>query len=228
MAESMPFLLSVSLFYFRYISFRSWIIWTWFGVHLASLGNVEFVTYPIPASDFQVTVRAYSFDDFTEYCGWYFLFCFFWTAAFITAVGDTIVSMAVSTWYFTVDHNVNSCTVLQSVLTTSRYHLGTCAYGSLLVAIVQLIQAIITRFQKRVAKFTNQSLAQCLCTFSENFLVEVNRHRKRGVRAIHCHLCRFLKPLFSLCLCSLLLSMLFVLCGKMSQIHQQECLVSMK
>jgi hypothetical protein len=141
------------------------VIWTWFGVHLASLGNIELVTYPIPASDLQITIRMYSYDNFTEYCGWYFLFCFFWTAAFIAAVGDMVVSMAVSTWYFTVDHDVSSFAVVQSVLTTSRYHLGTCAYGSLLVAIVQLIQALITRFQKRVAQFTNQSLVQCLCTY---------------------------------------------------------------
>jgi hypothetical protein len=150
---------------FSYFSPRSWILWMWFGVHLASLGNIEFAAYPIPASDLQVTIRVYSYDDFTEYCGWYFLFCFFWTAAFITAVGDMIVSMAVSTWYFTIDHNVSSCTVIQSILTTCRYHLGTCAFGSLLVAIVQLIRAIITRFQKRVARLTNQSLARCLCTY---------------------------------------------------------------
>jgi solute carrier family 44 (choline transporter-like protein), member 2/4/5 len=132
---------------------------------LASLGSIEISTYPVPASDLEVTIRVYSYDDFTEYCGWYFLFCFFWTAGFITALGNMIVSMAVSTWYFTVDRQVSSCTVVQSVCTTTRYHLGTCAYGSLLVAIVQLIRAIITRFQKRVAQLTNQNIARCLCKY---------------------------------------------------------------
>ncbi|KAG7345808.1 plasma-membrane choline transporter family protein [Nitzschia inconspicua] len=144
-----------------------WIVWMWFGIHLASLGNIEMTTYPIPGSDLEVTIRVYSYDDFTEYCGWYMLFCFFWTAGFIGAFGNMIVSMAVSTWYFTIDRQVSSCTVVNSILTTSRYHLGTCAYGSLLVAIVQLTRAIITRFQKRVAQLTNQNIARCLFCFCQ-------------------------------------------------------------
>jgi len=103
------------------------------------------------------------YDDFTRYCGWYMLFCFFWTATFIVALGDMMVAMAVSTWYFTVQpRNVSSCTVFKSFWTVLRYHLGTCAYGSLLIAIVQLLRAIITRFQKKAGQMTNKSLAKCM------------------------------------------------------------------
>ena len=143
-----------------------------YAVHLASLG--EITTKEIPLDDIvggqEISYRVYEFDDFIENCGWYLLFCLFWTANFIVAIGDMIVAVAVSKWYFTRNKwTVGSWTVFSSIGTTLRYHLGTCAYGSLLLAVIQIIRSMIARAQK-AAKDTNNKLAKyilccCQCCF---------------------------------------------------------------
>jgi Plasma-membrane choline transporter len=51
--------------------------------------------------------------------------------------------------------------VLKSILDVCWYHAGTAAYGSLLVAIVQLIRAMIAKVQKE-AKKANSKIANCV------------------------------------------------------------------
>ena len=72
-------------------------VWLLYAVHLASLGEITTTSLPTTTA---VQVRSYEFDGFTSQCGWYFLFCFFWTAAFIQAVGEIVIAMCVSKWYF--------------------------------------------------------------------------------------------------------------------------------
>uniref|UniRef100_A0A7S1VN07 Choline transporter-like protein n=2 Tax=Grammatophora oceanica TaxID=210454 RepID=A0A7S1VN07_9STRA len=136
-------------------------VFTVYAVYLASLGHVTVKNFPVPG-DIDMAVRTYEFDEFVERCGWYLLFCLFWTGNFIVAVGDMVVSMAVAKWYFT--HNkreASSVYVISSVFDTCFYHLGTCAYGSLILAIVQLMRAILARIQKQ-AKKANSKVADCL------------------------------------------------------------------
>jgi hypothetical protein len=70
--------------------------------------------------------------------------------------------MSVAKWYFTKDKiTIGSWTVLGSIIDTTWYHTGTAAFGSLLIAIVQLIRAIIAKLQ-REAKKVDSKIAQCL------------------------------------------------------------------
>ena len=45
---------------------------------------------------------------------------------------------------------MGSSTVISSVTTASLYHSGTAAFGSLIIAIVEFIRAIIMYLQKKV------------------------------------------------------------------------------
>lgn len=79
-----------------------------------------------------------------------------------------VVAMCVAKWYFTKEKaHVNSGTVISSIYDTIFYHLGTCAYGSLVLAIVQLIRAILAKIQKEVRKagssIANALLCCCQC-----------------------------------------------------------------
>jgi hypothetical protein len=52
-------------------------------------------------------------------------------AQFIIALGQIVVAMAVSTWYFTRDKStINSSTVYSSIKMASWYHAGTAAFGT--------------------------------------------------------------------------------------------------
>jgi hypothetical protein len=73
-----------------------------------------------------------------------------------------IIAIAVSKWYFTKDKSkLGFSPVLRSIGTTLFYHLGTCAYGSLILATIQLIRAMIARAQK-AAKKANSKIAGCV------------------------------------------------------------------
>ena len=65
--------------------------------------------------------------------------------ALLVCTGQLVNAMAVSTWYFTRDKKeVGNMTVINSIKVSMTYHLGTLAYGSLIVAIIQLIRLGLT------------------------------------------------------------------------------------
>ena len=141
-----------------------WAVWSYYAVHLASLGEITTRDLPVGVDGTEIAVRQFEFnDELVVRCGWFMLFCLFWTAGFIVAVGDMVVAMAVSKWYFTPNKStVSSLTVVSSMTTTVIFHLGTCAYGSLIISIIKLIRTVIAKIQKKVAEMTNQSIANCL------------------------------------------------------------------
>merc|ERR1712038_523893 len=107
--------------------------WMVYAVHLASTGEISEKELPVDAV---VTVREYKFDERTTQAGYYLIFCLFWTIAFIQALGQIVISMSVAKWYFTRDKfNIGSCTVAKSITDSFRYHLGTAAFGSFIIAV---------------------------------------------------------------------------------------------
>lgn len=98
-----------------------------------------------------------------RYAGWYLLFCWFWTSEFIIAMGQIVVAMALSMWYFTRDKaTIGSGTVIAAIRKSFRYHMGTAAFGSLIIAIIKLIRAIIAYLQKKAAKSSFKRLASAV------------------------------------------------------------------
>ena len=172
-----PFLQGIVLLAF-------WVVWGFFSVHLASLGEIKTRSFPVDLQGAEVSMRVFEFNHFVKYWGWYMVFIFFWIAAFVMGVGDMVVSVAISRWYFTEEkRRVNSYWVMGALWTTLRYHLGTVAFGSLLIAIVRLLRAILMRIQRTVTSMTNQQVANmllcccqcCLCCL-DRVLQFINRN----------------------------------------------------
>jgi len=140
-------------------------VWTVYCAHLASMG--EFKTEQIDTvPGLFISVRYFAFSDFIKKSGWYMLFCFFWTGQFIIAIGEIIFAMSISKWYFARDKKkVGNGAVISSIVTSFWYHSGTAAFGSLIIAIIQMIRAVIAYFQRK-AEEMNSSLAKAvLCCF---------------------------------------------------------------
>eukprot|EP00541_Cyclophora_tenuis_P016253 CAMPEP_0116552562 /NCGR_PEP_ID=MMETSP0397-20121206/6560_1 /TAXON_ID=216820 /ORGANISM="Cyclophora tenuis, Strain ECT3854" /LENGTH=588 /DNA_ID=CAMNT_0004077535 /DNA_START=88 /DNA_END=1854 /DNA_ORIENTATION=+ len=136
---------------------------TFYGVHLASLGDIMTEDFPL-GSGLEIAVRTWNFDPFVERCAWYLLFCLFWTGNFIVAVGDMVIAMSVAKWYFARNKKrINSFTVVGSVKDTLYYHLGTCAFGSLVLATVQLLRVILSKIQREVKKANSRIANALLC-----------------------------------------------------------------
>eukprot|EP00640_Fibrocapsa_japonica_P000767 CAMPEP_0113938732 /NCGR_PEP_ID=MMETSP1339-20121228/5151_1 /TAXON_ID=94617 /ORGANISM="Fibrocapsa japonica" /LENGTH=593 /DNA_ID=CAMNT_0000941985 /DNA_START=62 /DNA_END=1843 /DNA_ORIENTATION=+ /assembly_acc=CAM_ASM_000762 len=132
-----------------------WIIYV---LYLASSGEVYTYTYN------GISMKGFSYDDNIRYAFLYLLFCWFWTSQFIVAVGQMVVAMAVSMWYFTRDKSeVGSSTLLKAIRLTFFYHFGTAAFGSLLIAVVKFIRAVLAYIQKKANKAGGKVLQVVLC-----------------------------------------------------------------
>lgn len=174
-------------------------VWIYYAVHLASMGEVKVHDYGL------VTTRTYELTEFTKNAGWFLLFCFFWTSQFILALGEIILAMCFAKWYFTRDkRQIGSSTICTSVAHTLRFHIGTAAFGSLLIAIIQMIRAIIAKMQKKAremdSKVAEALLCCCQCCFAcfEKFMAFLNKNAYIQTAIFGTPFCRSAREAFTL------------------------------
>jgi hypothetical protein len=140
------------------------IAWCVYVAHLASMG--DFSTSQYDAGPIKISVRTFEFSNFVKQCGWYLLFCFFWTSQFILAMGEIIFAMSVSKWYFSRDKsNIGSATVWTSIATSMWYHSGTAAFGSLIIAIIKMIRSFLAYLQRKAEEMDSSIAKAVLCCF---------------------------------------------------------------
>lgn len=105
----------------------------------------------------------------------YALFVLLWNNAFLIAIGQCTIAGAVGVWFFArngTKHTKRSvCTGLYNCF---RYHCGSLAFGSFIIALVQLIRYIVMYYQKqmmaqknRVAALILKITAYCLWCFEK-------------------------------------------------------------
>lgn len=131
--------------------------WVFYMLFLASDGTVNKKSYPVTYMG--VTSNVYyttiSYDKDAEERLWFMWFCYLWTSNFVQAIGMLVIAVAVSNWYFTspeAKSSVNSGTVCRAYGIVLRYHMGTAAFGSLIIAIVEFIRAIVLYLEKKAKK----------------------------------------------------------------------------
>lgn len=143
--------------------------WTIYVLYLASSGEVvqKVGTYTSATGvSYSYNYRQFVYTDNTKYAFLYMLFSWFWTSEFIIAYGQLTIALAVTCWYFTRSEQkwkIGSWTVLWAMMTVGCYHTGTAAFGSLLIAIVKTIQAVLAYLQKQAKKANNRLLQYLLC-----------------------------------------------------------------
>ena len=73
------------------------------------------------------------------------LFGWFWIMNFIIALGQCVLAGAFASWFWAWDKNkdVPALPLLNSLGRTLRYHTGSLAFGSLIIAIIQIIRAAL-------------------------------------------------------------------------------------
>mmetsp|Transcript_26387 Transcript_26387/g.59980 ORF Transcript_26387/g.59980 Transcript_26387/m.59980 type:complete len:916 (-) Transcript_26387:201-2948(-) len=87
----------------------------------------------------------------------YHLFMFLWTSNFTISSSFFIVSGAVASWYWTLDKKagLKKHPVLSSTSRYVRYHIGTVAVGSFIIAVVQFIRIVMNYYLNQVKKLEN-------------------------------------------------------------------------
>ncbi|XP_001602653.1 CTL-like protein 2 isoform X1 [Nasonia vitripennis] len=106
---------------------------------------------------------------------------FYWLFFFVSAFGEMVLAATFATWYWTLNkHNVPYFTITVGFWRTVRYHLGTLAFGALILTICRIIRLILEAINEKVKKANNECantvMCCCRCFFYllENFLKFIN------------------------------------------------------
>ncbi|KOB67587.1 Choline transporter-like protein 4, partial [Operophtera brumata] len=108
---------------------------------------------------------------------------FFWMMFFISGVSDMMLASTFSTWYWTFKKkDLPFFTLTSGIFRTIRFHLGTVAFGALIIAIVRVIRVILEYIDHKIKKFDNpftrciMCFCKCFCWCLENFLKFINKN----------------------------------------------------
>jgi hypothetical protein len=95
-----------------------------------------------------------------DYRFWYALFSLLWINAFMIAFGQTSIAGAVGSWYFAKnEEKLRPTYVPWGVKTALTYHMGSIAFGSFIIALIQLLKYYLMYLQKQAEKQHNKLLS---------------------------------------------------------------------
>eukprot|EP01018_Ginkgo_biloba_P013005 Gb_10052 [translate_table: standard] len=120
----------------------------------------------------------------TQYLAAYHIFGLLWSWQFICGFSYLTISSSVAYYYWYQGDPPDKSSILSSIHRTSRYHLGTVAFGSLLVAVVQLVKFIFAYINSKLKRLRKSAwvpfcLIGCIggCLFVlERILKYINRN----------------------------------------------------
>ncbi len=106
----------------------------WFGywivtyIFIYSVGDLD--------TESETPFASMKWNTTTRYVAWYDIFGLFWINAFIIGSTQFIIAFACVNWYFTAaSDTLGSGSVLKGVWNVFRYHLGSIAFGSFIIAV---------------------------------------------------------------------------------------------
>jgi len=115
--------------------------------YIVSVGEISQRTGTL---SFLTTVK---WNSETQYVFLYSLFGYLWMNAFIIGVTQFIISASVAMWYFSCTSDApGSGSLVRGLWWVFRYHLGSIAVGSFLIALVQFIRIIFEYYKSQLDK----------------------------------------------------------------------------
>ncbi|XP_074655894.1 choline transporter-like protein 2 isoform X3 [Tubulanus polymorphus] len=126
----------------------------------------------------------YGGNEYTIYLQIYNLFMLFWLMNFVVALGQMTLAGAFASYYwaFSKPADIPAFPLSASFWRCIRYHLGSIAFGSLIIAIIQLIRAMLEYLDHKlkgsenpVAKFFLKCL-KCFFWCLEKFMKFLNKN----------------------------------------------------
>ncbi|KAG8194228.1 hypothetical protein JTE90_024559 [Oedothorax gibbosus] len=117
----------------------------------------------------------YPIETFFQVLRWLSLFGFLWMTQFVFACQNFVVAGAVATWYFTRDKHKLGNPIWKSLGILIGHHLGSAAYGSLIIAIMKAIRALFRMLQKYMDSQNQRcdifwKIFQCCLSCFESYL----------------------------------------------------------
>lgn len=130
--------------FFFFIMLISIICWIAGSICLFSVGDIS-------GSSSGGQARHVTWDQTTRDLMYFMFFGLLWIMAFVIAFAQFIIIVGVATWYFNQDSdNVGYASFTSAFSWFFRYHLGSIAFGSLIIAIVWAIRICFEYMRKKM------------------------------------------------------------------------------
>lgn len=104
----------------------------------------------------------YTEHETVSYMWWYHLVGLIWTSEFIIACEQLVVCGAVSKWYFTREKDRLGCPIMDAIKLLICHHLGSVAFGALVITAVKLPRMILMYLQKKLKNAENKCAEYCM------------------------------------------------------------------
>ena len=121
--------------------------------------------------------------DYKTYLKWFNLFGFLWFSAFLFAFEEIVLAGVFANYYWSQERLPTRFPLFYSVIIIIRYHLGSIAFGSLLIALLRYIRMILDYINEKVSKIQPNVvinfLLKCFSCFLwvfEKFLKFLNKN----------------------------------------------------
>lgn len=154
-------LLMVSPFFNGLIIAAFTFLWITLCCYLVTSGDVEDVhSNGYVYKEVRVSEQA-------KYAICFMAFIWLWTAFFVHAASQWVCAHAVLTWYFRPENvSVGSSQMIKSTGVLIKYHVGTVAFGSLILTLVQLLRVIFLYIKKKLKDRSTFPVKVALCCCS--------------------------------------------------------------
>ncbi|XP_068084126.1 choline transporter-like protein 1 [Anabrus simplex] len=107
------------------------------------------------------TTKAYYKQDTTiKVAEWYNIFALLWFVNFFIGCQHMVIAGAVSAWFFTRDKSSLGFPIVRAYGNVVRYHLGSIALGSFLIALVQMVRLVL-KFIESLVKGKDNGVSRC-------------------------------------------------------------------
>jgi len=151
--------------------------WSGAAVFLVSSGDFNPSTTPFGTITFDKTLKRLLI---------YHLFGLLWVNAFIIAATQFVLASSTALWYFSQGTGQAApATIRTSVKRLFRYHFGSIAFGSLILAIVQMIRLVLAYMEAQARKMAGKEnkiivytlrCLQCYVGCFERFIKFLNKN----------------------------------------------------
>ncbi|KAL5483966.1 hypothetical protein EMCRGX_G020387 [Ephydatia muelleri] len=160
----------------------------------------------------------------------YNLFGLFWIGNFIVALGECTLAGAFASYYwaFKKPKDIPALALLNSLGRAVLFHSGSLAFGSLIIAIVQIARVILAYIQKKLKGKSGKvikvllCLLQCCFWLLEKVLRYVNRQAYIEIAIYGCDFCTGACKAVKLLVSNVITTAVKGSCGRSSTLHGKD------
>ena len=147
----------------------------WFVIWLVSAVFVFSIGTPAPRPGYEF-ITEMQWDDKTRYIVFSQIFMLFWINAFIMGLSQFVIGASACIWYFEVNSDTGGKgSVGRGMWWVFRYHMGSVAFGSFLIAVCQMIRFLFEYYRRKIQCLPKNPVVRCMLCYTAYLLAIMER-----------------------------------------------------